>query len=229
MEIDEAVKKLVRCLGYKENEFSSGGFEELETKRTLLQVLASQVIKERILSYLGFLFIASVSSTVEDSVMMPGQINRMEMETENEDKLRTVEAAKELGGAAGELGRKFEQIWKVPNHFVSENLWNPFLSESEERTSSGKDDDVGAEAEALFQALVLYRRVFSSSRSDCAPPLTSPSPSPVKKDMSILGMLRWALGSRVFESLAVPGLEDARDMAVDVVVEMERKERNVGQ
>jgi hypothetical protein len=109
--------------------------------------------------------------------------------------------------------------------------------------------------DALFTVLVLYRRAFASTdlqrQPECGGPsstLLSPPPSPrSKRNVKYARMLlelRRALGNRVFEddnsdvvdmegnggygdSRSVLGLEDARDRVVDMIVDVERRERGV--
>ncbi|KAF8067742.1 hypothetical protein FPV67DRAFT_1493297 [Lyophyllum atratum] len=164
---------------------------------TPMQLLATSLIRERIRSHLGVLFVRSVNGE-ED-----GQ-DKDAVERETLERERTIDAAKELGGGVGDLGRRLEQVWKVS---VSVSAGLEYAGEEE-----------SAEGE-LLKALVLHRRVFRADGNGASALM-----SPGGKDMSDAGMLRRALGSRVFEEEAV--LEDARDRAVDMVVELER--RSVG-
>ncbi|KAF5383267.1 hypothetical protein D9615_005063 [Tricholomella constricta] len=174
--------------------------------QTPMQVLADALVRERIRAHLGVLFIGSVSERAGDEVEPDKEV----LELENVERQKTVEAAKELGGRVGELGRRLERVWKVTVD-----------SAAEEMGDEGRE----GEAEALLAALVLYRRVFSSlGNGNGASGLMSPPPSPGRKDTTDAGRLRRALGSRVFEESAA--LEDARDRAVDMVVALER--RSVG-
>ncbi|KAG6815805.1 hypothetical protein H0H87_011204 [Tephrocybe sp. NHM501043] len=174
-----------------------------------IRVLASAVVRERVGKHLGLLFVGSVRGE-ED-------VDAEERGKEVKERRRTIEAAKELGGMAGELGRRLERLWKVPSGSVTEDVAKEYESGSEE------EDDA---AEVLATVLVLYRRVFSfGSAGNGASALMSPPPSPGRegkgKDTSDVARLRRALGSRIFEESEA--LEDARDRVVDMVVELERR------
>ncbi|GLB39084.1 putative helix loop helix domain containing protein [Lyophyllum shimeji] len=201
MTVDEAV---VRLQGRSVQDESTG---EAEKARTPVQLLAAALVRERIRAHLGVLFAASVNSRAGDE---GGELDKEALEREDVERQRTIEAAKELGGHVGELGRRLERVWKVPGDCLRNDL------------DVGSEEGEG-DLEALLAALVLYRRVFASPGNG-ASALMSPPPSPGRKDTSDAGMLRRALGSRLFEESAA--LEDARDRAVDMVVALERK--NVG-
>lgn len=180
---------------------------EIPVTRPPMQVLGNALVKERVRKHLGLLFVGSVQGGDE------GEKERETAAQELGEREETVEAAKELGGHVGELGRKLERAWKLSADCELEK------EGGQEEEQGGIDGDIAA----LLTALVLYRRVFSSIGNG-ASALLSPPPSPGRKDTSDAGMLRRALGSRVFEE--VSALEDARDRAVDMVVELER--RSVG-
>ncbi|KAG6917610.1 hypothetical protein DXG01_001841 [Tephrocybe rancida] len=171
-----------------------------------MRVLAAALVRERVASHLGVLFVGSVRG--EDDA----DVDVEEREKEVKEWRRTIEAAKELGGHVGELGRRLERLWKVPSELITVDVKG--------YESEGEEDEV----EALAAALVLYCRVFSSIESGESA-LMSPPPSPGRegkyKDTSDVARLRRALGSRVFEKSEA--LEDARDRAVDIVVKLERR------
>ncbi|KAG5643700.1 hypothetical protein DXG03_009749 [Asterophora parasitica] len=173
-----------------------------EVKRTPMQVLACTLVRERIRAHLGALFVKSVIERAD------GEVDEEALEQENNERAKTVNAAKDLGGRTGQLGWRFERVWKN-------------VGDGNERWETSNEED--GEVEALLAAVVLYRRAFDSIGSG-ASALLSPPPSPGKKDATDAGRLRRALGNRVFEESAA--LEDARDRAVDLVVELER--RSVG-
>ncbi|RDB30417.1 hypothetical protein Hypma_007232 [Hypsizygus marmoreus] len=169
-----------------------------------IQVLASALVKERVRKHLGLLFIGSVCGSVDDEAV------REVTEQEIVERQQTITAAKELGGHVGDLGRKLERAWKA-------------TADCYDDIREGEEAGINGEIMSLFTALVLYRRVFSSIGNG-ASALLSPPPSPGREDTSDAGVLRRALGSRAFEEWEA--LEDARDRAVDMVVELER--RSVG-
>lgn len=83
---------------------------------------------------------------------------------------------------------------------------------------------------ALLRATVLYSQVFASQF------VPSPPPSPARKaggkesEADVVLHLRRALGSNVFEesgdsNLDGLSLEDARDRAVDMIVNLQRERR----
>lgn len=173
---------------------------------TPLQILSCLIVKERVKKHFGKLFV----HVVTDAMTMNDEEDKGVAEEEEARRL-TVEAARELGGYVGKLGRALERVWK---------------------TTSIDDDDLtyfaGLESEtkALFTALVLYRRVFGVDINGPSSTLLSPPPSPILKmcgqhDRMLLE-LRKALGNRAFEETDVLGLEDARDYMVDMIVDRER-------
>ncbi|KAF9455872.1 hypothetical protein BDZ94DRAFT_1241939, partial [Collybia nuda] len=190
-------------------------FERLSkstTKRDLqspIQILAGALIEERVRKHLGLLFIGSVRTNAEEE---RDADDKDQLEQDVLERQKTVEAAKEIGGAVGELGRTLERVWKLGVD-----------CQVDVEDTNDEDSGVNGEIKALLAALVLYRRLFPSV-GNSASALLSPPPSPGRMETSEVGMLRRALGSRAFEESNV--LEDARDRAVDMVVELER--RSVG-
>lgn len=200
---------------------------------TPLQVLGCLIVKERVKKHIGKIFVQVVASSAESET-----IN--DEEGEEEACRMTVDAARELGGHIEKLGKAFERIWKTT--IIEADDLSYFVGpESTELV-------VDHEIKALFTALVLYRRVFAAHvHPECGPSSTllSPPPSPTPKtnvkQARMLLELRKALGNRVFEdtddegeesegvyrSLRALGLEDARDRVVDMIVEVERRERGV--
>lgn len=202
MSIDKAVEHLTETFILAEGKSQSP-----------MQILASTLLNDRVKKHLALLFVGSVRAGSDDD-------KDKDKDAEEKDKTdkeiveirRTIEAAKELGGHAGELGRTLERVWKlgVNCQTVVEDI-------------RGDESGVDGELKALLAAVVLYRRLFASMTNGSSA-LLSPPPSPGRKDASEAGILRRVLGSRVFEEW--DGLEDARDRAVDMVVELER--RSVG-
>jgi hypothetical protein len=174
------------------------------------QILASTLVKERVRKHLGLLFVESVRTSEEED---RDADDKEKLELDILERRKTIEAAKELGGFIGDLGRTLERVWKLGVN-CQVNVEDAKVDES----------GVNGEIKALLAAVVLYRRLFPSSMGNGASALLSPPPSPGREDTSEVGMLRRALGSRAFEEWNV--LEDARDRAVDMVVELER--RSVG-
>ncbi|KAG5716174.1 hypothetical protein E4T56_gene10664 [Termitomyces sp. T112] len=208
MGVDEAVG----CVGV----FGAGAGvrvrgEDGDGDWTPMRVLGTMIVMRRMRACLGGWFVGVVCGRDGGGDGDGGKGEGGEREYR-----RTVEAARELGGYVGELGRRFERL------LCGAGAGGELREEND-------DDGVGA----LMDAVVLYRRVFGGAGADgnavpvsvSMPP--SPPPSPGRKAMvrarvrdEDVGRLRRALGSRVFEE--TEALEDARDRAVDRVVEFER-------
>jgi len=203
---------------------------------TPLEALGCLIVKERVKKHVGKLFVQVVAHAGERAMMND------EEEREEQARRMTVDAARELGGYVEKLGKDFERVWKTAS-VEDEDLSHFVGSES---TESVMDHEI----KALFTALVLYRRVFAAhTHPECGPSSTllSPPPSPTPKTSArharMLLELRKALGNRVFEDTDVEGeaedmedgyhssralgLEDARDQVVDMIVDVERRERGV--
>ncbi|PPQ88539.1 hypothetical protein CVT25_009919 [Psilocybe cyanescens] len=200
-----------------------------------VEVLACLVIKDRIKKHLGRLFVNVVSA---EDVVLEDESKEKEKEKEEREWRRTIDAARELGGRVSVLGTMFERVWKASPSALED-------AELELGEGEGGEDEI-SEIRALLVAVILYRRLFdygcASPSSSTSTLLMSPPPSPTSKTaLKRSGMmlaLRTALGSRVFEDTEAEkqgegeeegelsvGLEDAKDRVVDLIVELERKER----
>ncbi|KAF9003353.1 hypothetical protein BDQ17DRAFT_499758 [Cyathus striatus] len=166
-----------------------------------IEILASQLVHERVKKHLGALFVDTVLGNEEER-------DAEQKHTNEEDLRRTIDTAKEIGGTINDLGRLLERAWRTPSAVSVSDV------------PEGDED-----TKALFTALILYPRVFmldATPRPESA--LLSPPPSPKSKtEGGVVMDLRKALGSRVFEDEA---LEDARDRVVDLVVDNERRCRS---
>jgi len=193
-----------------------------------LEVLACLVVKDRLRKHLGSLFVGVVAG--EDNFANDAE------ERENEWRT-TIEAARALGGHVEHFGKVFERVWKS----------GALLDESDLAHEGSTDNGVESEIKALLLALVLYHRLFvqdscdsPSSTSTLMSPPPSPSSKASLKRAQMLLTLRTALGNSVFEDVdvvqepvredidetSVPiGLEDAKDRVVDMIVDVERRER----
>jgi len=199
------IDKATTCLS--ELATSSDG----ERANTPIEVLGAYVVKERVKRHLATLFAGVVAGL--------GVVDEDKEEEEEEERQKTVAAAQELGGHVEELGRTFERAWKL-------------TSDDEVCSLSFDAEDADSEIRALLVALSLYRRLFADAHNDeCGPfssSLLSPPPSPSNKASvergCMLLSLRKVLGSKVFEDEAMC-LEDARDRVVDMIVDVERRER----
>ena len=239
MDVREACAHIASA-AKKANQLSNG-----ERAYTPLEVLGCVVVKERVKAHLGKLF---VEATAEECVVAA-------QKKEEQERRKTIEAARELGGSIEDLGRLFERAWKTDSVEL-EDVELVFANSSD-------GGILNEEIRSLFTALVLYTRIFgedaSSSETECpssmssstvsfstllSPPPTPrsvPAQMPVQSNMkgrkqcTMLLDLRKALGSRVFEDGAHSlsgdkeqedvGLEDARDRVVDLIVDIERRER----
>ena len=231
LNVDEAVDRLT--LAWASGTSTKERGDEDEVICTPLQTLGCLIVKERVKRHIGNLFVQVVAHTAERDLD--------EEAREEEARRLTVDAARELGGHIEKLGKAFERVWKTAS--VEDDDLSYFV---------GAESAVDQEIKALFTVLVLYRRVFATdAHSECGPSSTllSPPPSPLSrasvKHARMLLELRKALGNRVFEDTDVEsdgeehedmeggyqlssrtlGLEDARDRVVDMIVEMERRER----
>ena len=244
LSVDEALDRL--ALASTSDTWTKGRANEDGESYTPLQVLGCLIVRERVKKHMGRLFVQVVANSAERAV-----VNDEEEDREEEAARRlTVDAARELGGSVEQLGRAFERVWKTTTSVVveDEDDFSSFVG-----LESAVDHD---EIKALFTALVLYRRTFRTDlHPECGgpstPQLISPPPSPTRKKSAkyarMLLELRKALGNRVFEDnnpnnddnvdeeggyaasspTCVLGLEDAKDRVVDMIVDVERKERGV--
>ncbi|PPR01359.1 hypothetical protein CVT24_006313 [Panaeolus cyanescens] len=251
MDVDEAARRIsmARAAG-------SNGDDE-SARSTPLQVLACQVVKERVRTHLATLFVEIVDGASSSSDDGEGD----EKKTKEDEWRVTVDASKEMGGEVEAVGRAFERVWKLCISPSSAGLMGMVLDDAElgneeeedERDDETREGDVDAEIRALISAIVLYRRAFpgdgatddvvvggdetaAGAKEPLSPP---PSPTPTIRATATGGgesgreawlmKLRKALGNRVFESAVGGGLEDARDVVVDLIVDLERRERGAGQ
>ncbi|KAG5634940.1 hypothetical protein H0H81_000260 [Sphagnurus paluster] len=242
-------ERMVLALGVDEAATRFSGAAQDGDQAGILQALAAPLLRDRIRTHLGRVFVECVGMPCE----MGAEQRVVHKQQEAEERRRTAAAARELGGALGALARGMERV----SASASGDLLTPTTPTLVPASivSVSSEENQGLEEE-LLDALVLYLRVFpTESESDYACPPTPtlasrgravsvllsppPSPEPAKHgkargydaDMEKTDMarLRRALGSRVFEDgAAVPetSLEDARDRVVDRVVELER--RSVG-
>ena len=230
LSVDEALDRL--ALASASDTWMKETVDEDGKSYTPLQVLGCLIVRERVKKHMGRLFVQIVANTAERAVIK-------EEDREEEARRITVDAARELGGSVEQLGKAFERVWKRTS--VEDDDLSYFV---------GSESAVDHEIKALFTALVLYRRAFVTDlHPECGPSSTllspPPSPTPTRsvKYAQMLLELRKALGNRVFEDdtdvegevvdnmegdvSCVLGLEDARDRVVDMIVDVDRKERGV--
>ncbi|EEB94581.1 hypothetical protein MPER_06584, partial [Moniliophthora perniciosa FA553] len=201
MNIDEAIKFL------EENPASPSE----RTRHSPIGVVACTLVKTRIKSHLQKSFVKTVLSNeaaceLEDDSVPPVDVAKSVTEEEEEERqVRvTIDAARSLGGKLAEMGEMLESIW---------TMGTCELDASEE--DDDDEESLENKIQTLFNTLVLYRRIFSSSimgpgNVSSVSILLSPPPSPSRHDSKLHMSLRRALGSSVFESDDT-ALEDARD------------------
>ncbi|KAG6854425.1 hypothetical protein C0991_006968 [Blastosporella zonata] len=130
LSVDDAASRLAG--GVANND--EGDREDGELGRPI-RALAAALIRERVSRHLGTLFVGSVRGEEEADVEV--------REKEGQERRRTIEAAKDLGGHVGELGRRLERLWKVPSGTSTED---------EKAYESGSEDEEDG-TEALTAAL----------------------------------------------------------------------------
>ncbi|KAL0070309.1 hypothetical protein AAF712_002801 [Marasmius tenuissimus] len=199
----------------------------VSTRYSPIGLLASMVIKERSKKHLQKAFVRTISPPSEKSLELEDDgedvAKTVKAEEEEETEVRTtVDAARSLGGEVADIGEMLESLWNIGVHELDWDLEDDL------------DDGLDGEIRALATAIVLYRRIFSSSimgpvgdgNGSAVSILLSPPPSPSLRDSRLHLTLRKALGSPVFEYGEGEdfgrALEDARDRVVDMLVECER-------
>ncbi|KAK1221926.1 hypothetical protein PQX77_015254 [Marasmius sp. AFHP31] len=197
------------------------------TRYSPIGLLASMVIKERSKKHLQKAFVRTISPPSEKSFELEDDgedvAKTVKAEKEEETEVRTtVDAARSLGGEVADIGEMLESLWNLGVHELDWDLEDDL------------DDGLDGEIRALATAIVLYRRIFSSSimgpvgdgNGSSVSILLSPPPSPSLRDSRLHLTLRKALGSSVFEYGEGEdfgrALEDARDRVVDMLVDCER-------
>jgi hypothetical protein len=236
LSVDEALDRLALASWTKER-----GNDEDGRMYTPLEVLGCLIVRERVKKHMGKLFVQVVAANATERVTMANDKEEEEYREEEAARRITVDAARELGGSVERLGKAFERVWKTT------------ISVDDDELCSERAVDQDDGIKALFTALVLYRGAFGATiglQHPCDPSSTllSPPPSPTTKGRNVkyaqmLHELRKALGNRVFEDDddsdddvaddtvdmegvgSVLGLEDARDRVVDMIVDVERREK----
>ncbi|KAK7439376.1 hypothetical protein VKT23_017599 [Stygiomarasmius scandens] len=227
MGVDEAVERL-KELRSKTNGKSKCR-EEL-IRYSPIGVLAWMLVRTRVKKHLEVMFVKAVLpreplDEMEDESATPGVYDD---EREDEERRKTIEAARSLGGKMAELGDVLQKVGTM-------GVWE---LDDLATFSDEEEEDLDTEIKVLLNALILYRQIFSSSILDSSSTgcghgpgvsiLLSPPPSPGSRDVKLQYELRRVLGSSVFDSERGPigeVLEDARDKVVDMLVESERASR----
>lgn len=225
--LDEAITRLKSpaALQVKEAEWN---------RYSPIGVLACMLVKERVKHHLEIMFLKTVLPgeqcyELEDGAV--ATIHTASEDSEEEERRKTIEAARSLGGKMAELGDTLQRMWTM-------GVWelDDISIPSDDGESDDEEPDLDTEIRVLLNTLVLYRQIFSSSilgsiqngHSSGVSILLSPPPSPIRQDMKLHYALRRMLGSSVFDSENKLGgaMEDARDRLVDMLVECERAARS---
>ena len=122
--------------------------------------------------HMGRLFVQAVANAAERAMVNDGE------DREEEARRMTVNASLELGGSVEQLGKAFEQVWKTTS--VEDDDLSYFV---------GLESAEDCEIEALFTALVLYRRAFATDlHPECgsSSTLLSPPPNPTLTTRSVM-------------------------------------------
>ncbi|KAH7915038.1 hypothetical protein BJ138DRAFT_1078114 [Hygrophoropsis aurantiaca] len=205
--------------------------------------LAASLVCKRLRAHLGLLFLQIVAKgTTQD------ELRSDKATDENEDRRRreTITAGRSLGGRPRLLVEAFEKIWESGVLHIDDVL-------SSEFTSNTEDDGIESLliAIVLYRRIFPSQLLSCHTGGDNANGLPvafvlSPPPSPPLKHSNspkdnrgkdVLLQLRRALGSSVFDYNGNDqedednehiefSLEDARDRVVDMLVDLERRERN---
>lgn len=171
--------------------------------------LASSLLRKRLHSHASSLFIHRVSQGPESNSEFPSTEDSRTWSA-------TLSYGRSLGGEIGLLSDAFAKVWQ--------DGW--FSLDIDDLKVDTANEDILA----LLRATVLYSQVFVSQF------VPSPPPSPARKAggkenlADLVLHLRRALGSNVFEesgesNLDGFSLEDARDRAVDMIVNLQRERR----
>ena len=182
------------------------GLDMGQTRPSPLQILGGALVRDRMKKHLGSAFIKTVGVSDQE----------VGDDAEEEGRQKTFSAAAELGGRLADLGKIAERLCRL----VADNSSRVITVSSELVESLVATSDAEDEVAALILALVLYQRVF---------PFHSHDKKGERRAMLGSGdpvfLLKKTLGNRVFEQGCAEGLEDARDVAVDHIVEIERNTR----
>lgn len=206
------------------------------TKHTPIGLLATLLVRERLLKDATLLFVRTVLPDHNQDSIEGNWVHADQDNKEEDMRKETIDAGKSLGGKTAELAEALEKVWATGGSDVID-----IFSDDE-----SEEDEVEVEIRSLLTALILYRRIFPSSILSCttngAEPVSfilSPPPSPSRKNADLQYALRMALGSPVFEfdgdctddekpnevERLGFALEDARDRVIDMLVEGEREGR----
>ncbi|OAX39844.1 hypothetical protein K503DRAFT_715705 [Rhizopogon vinicolor AM-OR11-026] len=185
------------------------------TALTPLGALATTLIHQRLRSHTSDLFVHTVT------LFQDGGPSLSEERDQRETRWReTVNAGRSLGGSIALAADSFAKVWESGVLSVKDLVVD--------------DEDI----RTVLSTIVLFKRIFPSRILCCDGAeeevsfILSPPPSPPVRgpQREVVLELRRALGESVFEegseSEGRDELEDARDRAVDMLVEYERRGRS---
>ncbi len=124
-----------------------------EREYDLIEVLACDVVKERVRNHLGRMFVEVVAGHEDED----GEEGKAEEEGRRR---KMVDASRELGGSVEEMGGLFERMWKIGVGGVDMGDVDCVFSNT--HTTGGVDEEI----RALFIALVLYAQLFGGTSSE---------------------------------------------------------------
>ncbi|KIL57564.1 hypothetical protein M378DRAFT_27930 [Amanita muscaria Koide BX008] len=191
---------------------------DMDQEPSPLKVLGAIAVRDRMKKHLAAAFVKTAVAV--DKVV--SDVNDNDDNDDEEERQKTFSAASELGGSLAQLGKIAERLCRL----VADGR-GQMVTVSSDLVESLANRDEQDEVSSLILALVLYQRVFHSHDKGQWT-LLSPPPSPGGRSSSTdpVFLLKKTLGSGVFDEECVQGLEDARDGAVDLIVEIERKRRH---
>lgn len=179
---------------------------------TPLGALATILLRQRLNSHTSDLFVQTVTRSHTSTL---SQSNDTEQEAQWHE---TINAGRSLGGTISAISDSFAKVWESGVLNVKDLVVD--------------DEDI----KTVLSTVVLFRRIFPSRILCCdtenneVSVILSPPPSPPARgpQKEVVMQLRRALGSSVFEEQSEDRdeLEDARDRAVDMLVEYERRGRS---
>lgn len=153
MDLDGACERLTgQVLKGDMNELSNG-----EDLYSAIEVLACGVVKERLRSHLGTIFVDCISGCDDED----GEEGEERKVSEVRRRRKTVECSRELGGKVEEMGRLFERMWKI-----GVGVGGVDLMDIERVFSNVHRVGVDEEIRSLFIAIVLYCRLFCDGGSE---------------------------------------------------------------
>ena len=152
MDLDGACDRLaVNVLNGETSEPLNG-----EGLYSAISQLCCGVVKERLRSHLGKIFVNCISGRDDEDEREEDVDGKA---TEEKMRRQTVDASRELSGKVEEMGRLFERMWKIGVGGVD-------LMDVERVFSNVPGAGVDEEIRSLFIAIVLYSRLFCDTGTE---------------------------------------------------------------